>query len=121
MLKLSEYKGEEAVEILADILDPATEILADKEVEKIFGEKNYLKLAKYILKQHKASILELLAILERKDVEEYKKEVNIFTLPKTILELLNDKDLLQFFTYAGTMNGTASFGSATESTKAEDK
>lgn len=94
-MKLSEYKNEEALDILADILDPVSEIVTDKNVKKAYENGNLLNVAKVIIKNHKKSIIEILARFDNIPVEEYN--CNIFSLPKKIVEILNDSDLLNFF------------------------
>ena len=38
MKKLSDYKGDEAIELWADLLEPMTEILGDKDIAKILQD-----------------------------------------------------------------------------------
>lgn len=117
MRKLSEYKNEEALDVLADIIDPVIEILADKGIAKLQRMKvPKLKLAQYIIKNHKESTLRILARLNDVPYEEY--ECNIFTLPMQILELLNDEELIRFFNSQGQTDETS--GSAMETTEVEE-
>lgn len=117
MRKLSEYKNEEALDVLADIIDPVVEILADKGISKLRNMKvPKLKLAQYVIKNHKESVLRILARLNDTPYEEF--ECNIFTLPMQILELLNDEELLNFFNSQGQMAETS--GSVTEATQVEE-
>lgn len=116
MKKLSEYKNEEALDLLAEIIDPVANIFADTEfVDSL--QKNKLLAIKYVLKNHQEKILEILAALEGVSVEEY--ECNIFTLPITLMQLLNDKELLDFFKSQGLRIGEESSGSAMENTEGE--
>lgn len=95
-MKLSEIKGEKALEVLADLIDPATAIMADAEVKKAYDmNKNVLQLAKVILKRHPKEVVAILAALDGVPVEDY--EVNIVSLPKKLLEILNDEELQQLF------------------------
>lgn len=117
MRKLSEYKGDEALELLADLMDPVLEIIADGEVASVLQKGHYAAAVKPILKAHKQAVLQILALLNGKTVEEYKKEVNLFTIPKALLELLNDPDLMSLFTSAEQTEGVTSSGSASENTE----
>ena len=95
-MKISDFKNEEALDLLADILEPASEIIADEEVKKAYKNKeNKLTLAKIIIKNHKSAIIEILARLDGKAVEEYT--CNVFTLPIKLIEILNDEELVSFF------------------------
>ena len=58
-----------------------------------------------------------MARLDNEDYDEYVKKVNIFTLPKKLLELLDDKELLDFFVSQGLMTGNEFSGSAMENTE----
>lgn len=94
MKKLSEYKDDEALDLLADLLEPVVEILGDQEVVKEF-QKNKLKGISLAIKSHRTAVFKALAVLNGEDVKSY--HCDILTLPKTILDILNDKDLLDFF------------------------
>ena len=92
MKKLSEIKGEEALDVLAEIIEPAAEIFNDENVKNaIKVDNNKAKAAKIILKNHKKAIFTLMAALEETPVEEYK--TNLFALPMLILNILNDHEL----------------------------
>lgn len=96
MKKLSEYKNEEAIDLLADILDPVAMVLADKEVSKLMKSGvPKLKVVQYLLKNHKSEVIQILATLEGQDVSEY--QCNVLTLPKVLLEIMNDEELNAFF------------------------
>ena len=95
-MKISEIKGEDALDLLADIIEPASEIMADPEVKKLANAKNRGAIAKHLIKNHKKSIIEILATIDGVPVDEY--DCNVFTLPIKIIEMLNDKELVSFFT-----------------------
>ena len=94
-MKLSEYKNEQALDILADILEPSAKIFSDKDVKKAFETGDKIKGIKAAIKTHKSEIIEILAVLDGVPVAEY--ECNVLTLPVKLLEILNDTDLTSFF------------------------
>ena len=94
-MKLSEYKNEQALDILADILEPSAKIFSDKDVKKAFETGDKIKGIKAAIKTHKNEIIEILAVLDGVPVAEY--ECNVLTLPVKLLEILNDTDLMSFF------------------------
>lgn len=94
-MKLSEYKNEQALDILADILEPSAKIFSDKDVKKAFETGDKIKGIKAAIKTHKSEIIEILAVLDGVPVAEY--ECNVLTLPIKLLEILNDTDLMSFF------------------------
>ena len=110
-MKLSEYQGEEALDILADLIEPAGEIMSDKEIGEVFKE-NRFKAIGLAIKNHKKAVMQILATMDGVPVEEYK--CNVFSLPVKILELLNDPEMIQLFQYQGQTGDANSSGSASE-------
>ena len=110
-MKLSEYQGEVALDILADMIEPAGEIMSDKQIGDVFKE-NRFKAIGLAIKKHKRAVMQILATMDGVPVDEYK--CNVFTLPMKILELLNDPALIQLFTYQGQTGDASSSGSASE-------
>ena len=108
-MKLSEYQGEAALDILADLIEPAGEIMSDKEIGEVF-KKNRFKAIGLAIKNHKKAVMQFISSIDGVPVEEYK--CNVFTLPVKILELLNDPDIVQLFTYQGQTGDATSSGSA---------
>lgn len=109
-MKLSEYENEEALDLLAELIEPATAICTDKKVVELFKQKDrkLASVVKVIIKNHKKEIIEILAALDGVPVEKYK--VNVLTLPAKVLEILNDDDLVNFF----SQQIQSASGSATE-------
>lgn len=113
MRKLSEYRDGDALDLLADIMEPAAEIMIDDEVRKAFENDTKLHAASVAIKRHKDAVLQILATLDGVPVEEY--HCNIFTLPARVVEILNDEELLSFFTTQAQMTISAtSSGPVTE-------
>lgn len=100
-MKISEVKGEAALDLLADLIEPAAEILSDPKVRELAGVGNKIAIVKHLIKEHKRSVIEILAITDGVPVDEY--EVNVFTIPIKLLQLFNDPELVSFFTSQGMM------------------
>ena len=123
-MKLSEYRGEDALEVLAELLEPAVEILADADIAAAWRDKNpnktrgqkQLKAVSIAIKKHKEAVIAILAALDHETPDEYREKINVVTLPKKLLEVLNDKDLRNFFTSQEQTKGEPS-GSASASTE----
>ena len=113
-MKLSEIKGEAALDALADLIEPATEIMTDVHFVKCIKDNNRVKAVKLAIKNHKKAIITILAVLDGKKPEEY--EVNILTLPSKLMELANDPDVVSLFQLQGTVTSS---GSAMENTEEE--
>lgn len=118
-MKLSEYKNEDALDLLADILDPISDIFMDVEFREQIKNANKMQIVQYLLKNHKKPILQIMARLDNIPVEEY--EMNLLSLPKKLLEIVNDKELIDFFRSQGQMMANETSGSATVSTEETEK
>ena len=119
-MKLSEMQDERALDLLADIIEPAATIMADKEISKLIKSgANKVSIIKKVIKNHKKPIMQILAALDGTPEEEY--HCNVLTLPIKLLEILNDQDLIDFFTLQGQTNQLERSGSVTESTGEVDE
>ena len=102
MKKLSDYKGDEAIELWGDLIESITKLIADDEVQKIYRSKMpKLLMAKEILKKHPK---EVNAILQRIDPE----PVNGLNVISRFVAILTDIGTLpefkDFFESAGQEN-----------------
>ena len=118
-MKLSEIKGEQALDILADLLEPATEIITDEELRDKFREDDKLGAVKIALKGHKTAVIQIMALLDGQNPAEY--EVNLFTLPKKLLEIFNDPLVVDLFSSQGQNEDENSSGSATVNTEGAEQ
>ena len=109
-----ELTNEESLELFADLVEPVGEILFDEEVRKALTDNNALKAIRIAIKRHKRRIVETMALIDGIPVDEYK--VNVWTLPKKIMELVNTPEFSELFMSAGQTNAVDVSGSATENT-----
>lgn len=112
MRKLSEIKGENALDILADLMDPISEFITDDEFIRLVKNDVRIKAVSYAIKNHKKAVLTIMAILEGVDPDKY--EPPLMRLPVMLLELLNDPELMTLFPSEQTVTSS---GSATGSTE----
>lgn len=98
MKKVSEYRDGDALDLLADVIEPVTNILGDSEVVDAFN-KTRLRGVSIAIKKHKSDVIKILARLDDVPVEDY--HCNFFTLPGRVLEILSDDELLSFFSGQG--------------------
>lgn len=123
-MKLSDYKGEAALDKLAEIIEPLTVMLADPEMQEIAksGNRSMIKYAKPMLKNHKKEVIEVLAALDDEPVETYKEKITLFTLPAKLLEFLNDKEVQALFPsqHQNAVEPLPTFGAVTENTGAKE-
>lgn len=116
MRKLSEYKDDEAMDLLADIIDPCAEIFADKALVSAIRANKRTEAVKMAVRDHRKDVVEIMARLHGEKVEDF--HYNLFTLPMMLLSVLNDKDLLSFFSSQGEKVVETPSGSVTENTEA---
>lgn len=112
MRKLSEIRGEDALDVLADIIEPVSKIFEDENFVAYAKAGNRLMLTQNVLREHKREILTVLAILE--DVQPDKYNPSVIEIPALVINLFNDPDLISLFQLAAP---SAFSGSATESTE----
>lgn len=122
MKKLKDYKDEQALDLLAEVFEPAIAIMSDDEFLTAF-DKNRLQAVKIAIKNHKNEVMQILAAMEGVPVEEY--HCSIFVLPirlgEIIIQIMNNPDLMAFFTPQGEKKSKTSFGSATANTEENDQ
>lgn len=124
MLKLSEIKGDDAIDVIADILDPVAVMLADKEVEKTIKSKvPVIVKAQVILKRQKKAILEVLAILNQVDPKEFNP--SLIELPVMLMSVIQDieahPELKILFQSQGQMTTSVSSGAVMEPTQGTEE
>lgn len=119
-MRLSEIEGEQALDVLADIIDPIAEIATDEKVQNIYnsGEPKIM-IAKEMLKNHKKAVIQIMAALDGEDPETYR--FTLTSLPAKVMDILNDPELEQLFQSQGQMKDKPSSGSATENTEGGDQ
>lgn len=114
-MKLSEFKDEKAIEVVAKLLVPIGNIAADKEMEEEkISAKHMGAFASAALQKHSRDVMDMLAILDDQDPAEY--HCNAATVLRDVMIMFSDPDMLALF---GLQRQTpASPGSASENTEA---
>ena len=111
MRKLSEIKGEDALTVLADLIEPASEIGTDKVFVDLARKGDRIACVRHVLKAHNRAVLTIMAILEGEDPKTYSPP--LLRLPAMLLDIFNDPDLTALFTSGQTVTSS---GSAMENT-----
>ena len=119
MKKLSDYKGDEAIELWVDLIDPLSNILTDNSIRKVVeAGRPKIEIAKAILKNHKSEAVE---IMTRIDPEPIDGLNIILRLVALLSDIGQNEEIKSFFGFAEEVKmQKESFGSATESTEAEE-
>lgn len=121
MRRLQDIKGLEAIDVLADLLDPITELVKKPEILKVIDENglNDIETIKALIKGGKMEVLQILAILDGRPIEEFLETFDILTLPVMLYQTFNDDALQAVFTSQGQNEAVKSSGLAMESTEEE--
>ena len=117
-MKLIDARDEEAIELLADLIDPIGVIAQDKEISYALRTGQKAKAIKFSMKKHPSTIREILAICEGVPFEDYHPSA--LEIPAKLLFVLNRPDVQSLFTTQAQTVET-SFGSATASTEDTDE
>jgi hypothetical protein len=96
--KLLEYTNEEALERLADIIEPISEIASDKRFRVAF-KGSRINAIKVLLKHHKSALIDILAIYEGIPREEFS--ANVVQIITMALRLFSDEEIMSVFTSLG--------------------
>ena len=117
-MKLSDYKGEAALDKLSEIIEPRATMFGDPQMQEIAKSKGApIKYAKPILKDHKPELIEILAALENESVEVFREKITLLTLPAKLIEFLNDPEVQALFPQQSQkQNSQPDFGSVMANT-----
>lgn len=120
MKKLSDYKGDEAIELWADLLEPLTVILGDKKVQNVIqsGQPKLL-IAKEILKSHKKEATDILLLIDPEPINGLNIILRLVAL---LTDIGQNDEIKSFFGYAEQVKtDSESGGSVTENTEDAEK
>ena len=118
-MRLSDYKGDRALEVMADLLEPISAIILSDDIKAdLEQDKPNIVVVKDILKWHKKEALEIVAIINGENAEGY--EPSMATILTTLLGIINDFNATALFTSQGQKKEKGTSGSATENTQEEE-
>lgn len=118
MKKLSDFKNEQGLELLADLMESAGGILSDRDVLKYLYAGRYLTAIAVIGKAHKQEAINILAYLNGVSAEEY--EGTPVRMARELYAVLSDDDMKAFFTLPQNAAQNTS-GGVTEATAETDE
>lgn len=132
-MKLSDIKGERTLDVIADLIDPITNIAADKEAAALFQREKppegmdarefvaqKIKCSvPTLLKEHKTDIIAILSTIEGTSPEEYANGLSIAKLTTDFVDLFTDGTFSALFTSAqtGGSSGSAQVNTAEQETQ----
>lgn len=105
-MKLSELKGERAVEVLADLIAPITNIARDADNLQLFrnklqdgetardaGIRLFKERIPVLIKTHKTDILDIISAVDGRNAD----EMSLLDIVNNLVDLSNDKEFMSFF------------------------
>ena len=120
MMKLSDHKGEEAIDFWADLLDPLSAILTNEKVRSAIATgQSRLVIAKAILKNCKPEATEILTRIDPEPLDAFNIILRLITI---LAEIGEHEEIKAFFGFAEQVKTESGHGgSVTENTKGEEK
>ena len=116
MKRFSDYQGEEALELWADILESAAAILGDKEIKEIAQSGQHpLIIAQKIIKLHAKEMTDILLKIDDTPINGLNILARVIDV---ISEFESSPELRDFLKLQSLKTEGVSFGSATENTEA---
>ena len=114
-MRLSDFKDEKAIEVVAKLLVPIGNIAADKEMASVQKSSKHMgEFVSLLLQKHAQDAMTMLAVLNDQDPADY--HCNAATVLADTFQMISDPQLMSLF---GLQRQTpASSGSASESTEA---
>lgn len=124
MKTLSDYQGEEAIELWADIMDSVAVVFQDEEL-KTYARDNYdelaknhfVGLAKQMIKSHRKEVCDILLRIDDTPINGFNV---IVRLVQIFSEAMENPELRAFFGGQGQNETNGSSGSATENTEEKE-
>ena len=130
-MRLSDVRGERTLDVIADIIEPVANIAKDKAMGELFTRKpcpdgmtpTEFMLGRVsdnlpsILRSHKADIIAVLAAIDGTTPEEYAEGMDMMSLVRDVVELINDEVFTDFLASLSPTSGAA--GSQSGSTEAQ--
>lgn len=115
-MKLSEFRDEKGIEVVAKLLVPISNIAKNKSNAAAKGQ-SVMEFASAMLQNNPKDVKDMLAILADKDPAKY--HCSAASVLVDVLNMLSDQELMQLF---GLQSKTpASAGSASENTEAPEQ
>ena len=110
MKKLSDFKDEQAIGVVADLLPPIMGVLTNRENMKLKDETNAFRMFSGFFRNSAKEMMEIFAILSETPIEEY--HCDGVDVVNNILTLSSDERLVQLFTSQSQKGDATSSGSA---------
>lgn len=123
MRKLQDVKGEEALDVLADVLDYAVQLVKNDKIREAIENKGirHIETVKTLIKEGKREIISIMAVIDGKSYDEFVESLDLLTLPVMLYETFNDEALQAVFQSQVQTVGVTDSTLATENTEENEK
>lgn len=109
-MKLSDIKGDRALDVIADLIEPISNIAQDEVAMELFSKKavpegmeakeffisRVKESAPQLLKGHKSDIIVIMSAIEGVTPEEYTSSLTMAKVISDVVDLVTDEELLAF-------------------------
>lgn len=117
-MRLSEFKDEKAIEVVAALLGPISKIAQNEQNKEARGEgKTLMDFSISILVNNSAEVKDMLAILDGEDPENY--HCTAATVLRDVFNMVSDPDLMSLFGFR--RQTPPSSGSVSENTEGQSE
>lgn len=123
MRRLQDVKGEEALDVLADVLDYAVRLVKNDKIREALNTNGFrdIDTIKLLIKEGKHELISIMAIIDGKPYDEFIETLDLLTLPVMLYQTFNDEALQSVFISQAQATGVTSSGLATETTEENGK
>lgn len=123
MRRLQDVKGEEALDVLADVLDYVVKLVQNDKVREVLNRKSVrdIDTIKTLIKEGKHEIICMMAVIDGKTYDEFVDTLDLLTLPVMLYETFNDEALQAVFQSQAQTEGENTFGLATETSEESEQ
>ncbi len=118
-MRLSDFKGKQAVDVIANIMVPAFHIMSDEKMRNMWNveHRNVAECCAYALKTHTTYVLDIYEALAK----EKRNKATPAKIISLLLDIINDPELKDLFSLQGQTGALTPSGSATENTEDGEK
>ena len=121
MRKLEEIKGDEALDVTADVFDDITKLFADEKIKEMKDKgKNMASILAFAIKKKKSVVIHLLSTLAGVSPKEYAENMTLASLLHDADDLMGDPLVKELFTLQGQNVVKDNSGSVTGDTQADE-
>ena len=115
MKKLADYAGDEALDVIVDVMDAIVPLLKDEEVMSAWRDKNVIAGFKMSRKKYPEEFKAFLSAYSRIPADEM--DLTAVQVLDMYASIMSDPIMMSFFASPSRKKGKKSFGSATENTE----